>query len=135
MAALYVYLAGNAAELIAFPHTARPFIGSDRGHVDHAAFALTRDLDAMEALIAEATVCVTEVLIEHWRKAERLAFALLTARPECLDSDDVRRLVGFTSYRGNRPPGSFPLRTGPGKQETRAWPFRVQGPRPGPTVD
>ena len=65
----------------------------DHAHTDWAAFALTHDIDAMEVLIAETRLRVSEMLIADWRLVERSTFLLLSSRPERLDADDVRRVV------------------------------------------
>ena len=94
-----VYLAGHAAERIAHPDAVTRWSGSDRAFVDRAAFNLTGDLDALDVLVDETNIRVSEVLVEHWRSVERVAYALLVARPECLTAADVRRLVGSRCWR------------------------------------
>ncbi len=95
MADLAVSVAGRCAELIAFPELGdRPNPNrDDLAWTDADAWRCTADLGAMGALIADVTVRVTEWLITDWRLVERIAYALLMARPERLNADDIRRLV------------------------------------------
>jgi len=101
LTALWVFVAGIAGEQVAFPATSVCWEGSDRAYAERAAFDLTaaRTLEEMDARINAAFVAVSEILVEHWRKVERLAFSLLTAGSHRLEADDVRRLVGFTPCR------------------------------------
>ena len=81
--------------MLAFPELAntRDPNRSDRAHTDWAAWALTHDIDVMDAVIAETRVRVSEMLVADWRLVECLAFLLLSSRPERLDHDDVRRVL------------------------------------------
>ncbi|HVA03492.1 MAG TPA: hypothetical protein VMU64_07040 [Acidimicrobiales bacterium] len=91
--AVAIYVAGVCAERIAWPDAPATFDHTDKVKAEDRAFSLTHDLDAMAALIDETTVRVTDLLVAEWRSVESIAFALLTARPERLDADDIRRII------------------------------------------
>jgi hypothetical protein len=115
--ALAIYVAGACAERIAWPDTPAAFDHADRIKAEHRALSLAHDRAGAEALIDETTVRVTDMLVADWRIIEALAFALLTARPEHLDADAVRRIIKPSQRRPGgttfHPPRPLPAR-GPG---------------------
>jgi hypothetical protein len=95
--------AGPAAEALAFGTIDDNGARSDRVHADRAAFDLTPNLCALDALVARCRAEVTALLTDRWLNVEAIALALLQSSGT-LKADDLSAAFSFPGE--NAPAGT-----------------------------